>query len=154
MLEQFYKNCRGELTGWCRTMTQDAALAEDLVQEAFVRAMENLPVLEGLAEPQIKAWFYRTVKNLYRDRLRHMRFETVQETLPESVREITEYNSIDWELLLNSLPGTEGVLFAIRYLEGYTSREIGRFFNIPPGTVRARLSSARKHLRDALDMGR
>ncbi len=36
----------------------------------------------------------------------------------------------DWEQLLNSLPGDEGVLFVMRYLEGYTSAEL----EIRPGT--------------------
>lgn len=57
---------------------------------------------------------------------------------------------IDWEQLLNGLPGDEGVLFVMRYLEGYTSKELGEFFGLPPGTVRSRLSDARKHLKTAL----
>ncbi len=150
MLEQFYQSCQGELTGWCRKMTQDPVLAEDLVQEAFVRAVEHREVLETLSEPQRKAWIYRTVKNLYFDRIRHMRYEMVSETLPESGEEIWEYDQIGWEQLLNSLPGNEGVLFTLRYLKGYNSREIGAYLDMPAGTVRAQLASARKHLRTAL----
>ena len=52
--------------------------------------------------------------------------------------------------LLDSLPGQEGVLFALRYLDGYTSAELGKLFGLPPGTVRSKLSLARKHLKDAL----
>lgn len=150
MLEQFYRDFHDELTGWCRTKTQDPSLAEDLVQEAFIRAMDHLSLLEQLSRPQVRSWFYRTLGNLYIDRMRWMRFESVCETIPESRQDIPEYDSIDWELLLNSLPGDEGVLFTMRYLGGYTSSEIGALFQIPAGTVRARLSSARKHLKSAL----
>ena len=85
MLEQFYRSRRAELIGWCSVMTQDLVLAEDLVQEAFLRAMDHLTVLENLSETQQRAWFYRTIKNLYLDRVRHGRFESVYEDLPESI---------------------------------------------------------------------
>ena len=151
MLEQFYKDCRNELIGWCTTLTHDPMLAEDLVHEAFLRAMEQyLATLESLSHGQKKAWFYRVIKNMYIDRIRHQRFESVSEELPGQGSNAPEYDDIDWEQLLDTLPGKEGVFFAMRYLEGYTSTEIGNFFHIPAGTVRAQLSSARKHLKAAL----
>ena len=104
MLEQFYRNWREELTGWSCAMVQDPVLAEDLVQEAFVRAMNHLETLESLSETQQRAWFYRTIKNLYLDRLRHGQFETIYEELPESLQNIAEYDGIDWGILLASLP--------------------------------------------------
>ena len=83
MLEQFYKDCRNELIGWCTTLTHDPMLAEDLVHEAFLRAMEQyLATLESLSHGQKKAWFYRVIKNMYIDRIRHQRFESVSEELP------------------------------------------------------------------------
>ena len=87
---------------------------------------------------------------MYIDRSRHQRFESVSEELPGQGSNAPEYDGIDWEQLLGTLPGKEGVFFAMRYLEGYTSTEIGNFFHIPAGTVRAQLSSARKHLKAAL----
>ena len=150
MLEQLYQRYHRELLRWCRSMTGDPSVSEDLVQEAFLRAISNQALLEGLSEAQRRAWLYRTVKNQYLDRLRHARFETAAESLPESLRRSPEYDRIDWEQLLDSLPGQEGVLFALRYLEGYTSAELGKLFGLPPGTVRSKLSLARKHLKDAL----
>lgn len=150
MLEQLYQRYHRELLRWCRSMTGDPSVSEDLVQEAFLRAMSNLNLLETLPEAQQRAWFYRTVKNRYLDQLRHSRYETVAESLPESLLSSPEYDRIDWEQLLNGLPDGEGVLFALRYLEGYTSPELGKLFSLPPGTVRSKLSLARKHLKDAL----
>ena len=150
MLELLYQRYRGELIRWCQCMTGDPSVSEDLVQEAFLRAISNQALLEGLSEAQRRAWLYRTVKNQYLDRLRHARFETAAESLPESLRRSPEYDRIDWEQLLDSLPGQEGVLFALRYLDGYTSAELGKLFGLPPGTVRSKLSLARKHLKNAL----
>ena len=76
MIEELYHSYQKELTAWCRGMTQNASLADDLVQEAFLRALINSQVLEHLRENQRRAWLYRTVKNLYLDRVRHSAYET------------------------------------------------------------------------------
>ena len=73
MIERFYAQYHDELTGWCRSMTGDPALAEDLVQEAFLRGLLNSSLLRTFPERQLRAWFYRTIRNLYLDRLRHAR---------------------------------------------------------------------------------
>ena len=55
------------------------------------------------------------------------------------------------EQLLEQLPEQEGVLFAMRYFQGYNSRELGQMFGLPEGTVRSKLLLARKHLRKLLE---
>lgn len=150
LLEKFYQTWYHELIRWCGHMTKDTGLAEDLVQEAFLRAISHLPLLETLSEKQQRAWFYRTVRNLHLDQKRHERYETVAQPPLPSGQNTEEYARIDWEQLLNGLPGDEGVLFVMRYLEGYTSAELGEFFGLPSGTVRSRLSDARRHLKAAL----
>lgn len=114
MIERFYAQYHDELTGWCRSMTGDPALAEDLVQEAFLRGLLNSSLLQTFPERQLRAWFYRTIRNLYLDRLRHARFETLPDTVPETGHLSEEYARIDWQQLLDSLPGEEGMLFGLR----------------------------------------
>ena len=150
MIDELYESSFTELVNWCKSMTQNQSMAEDLVQEAFLRALVNAELLNELHPAQQKAWMYRTIKNLYVDRVRHASFETYVEQLPELLQEADGYSRVDGEQLLNSLPGDEGVLFSMRYLQGFTSTEIGEFYNLPPGTVRSKLSSARNHLREAL----
>ena len=117
MLEQFYKNCRNELIGWCTTLTHDPMLAEDLVHEAFLRAMEQyLATLESLSPAQKKAWFYRVIKNMYIDRVRHQRFESVSEELPGQGSITPEYDDIAWEQRHDTQPGKEGAFVALLYL--------------------------------------
>lgn len=150
MIDELYAACYGQLVGWCCAMTQNVSLAEDLVQEAFLRALMREEQLESLNFHQRRAWLYRTVKNLYIDRLRHASFEKVTEELPEEGAEAAEYALVDYEQLLAALPEEERVLFILRYLEGYNATELGRLFELPPGTVRFRLSCARRHLQKAL----
>ena len=87
----------------------------------------NLPLLETLSEVQQKAWFYRTIKNMYLDQIRHSRYETAVEAIPETLSVIEEYNQIDLEQLLNSLPGKEGVLFVMRYLKAIIQKKSATF---------------------------
>ena len=46
MIDELYNSLYKELTGWCTAMTGSRALAEDLVQEAFLRALINVSLLE------------------------------------------------------------------------------------------------------------
>lgn len=146
MIEDLYEKYHAELIRWCRRMTQNESAAEDLVQEAFYRCTASYArswtawiLLQG------RAWLYRTVKNLFVDRFRRERREAVMAELPEEAR-YTDYGELENAQLLSGLPEEERILFTMRYLEGYNSRELGELFGIPPATVRMRLASARKHL--------
>ena len=150
MIEELYLQYHQELLGWCQSMTGNLQTAEELVQEAFLRAMLHEPLLTNLKDYQRRSWLYRTVRNLYVDRLRHTRLETLPEELPDLQKRQEEMDTVEWEGLLDSLPGSEGVIFTMRYVNGCTSTQIGKLLSLPPGTVRSKLSSARKHLKEAL----
>lgn len=147
MIEHLYQEFSKELLAWCRNMTGKGELAEDLVQEGYVRAMNHEDVLANLNQRQQRAWLYRIIRNLYVDYVRHGAFETTAETLPETAQETGEYTEIDCFQMLNILPDEDRLLFVMRYLEGYTSAEIGNLFQLPDSTVRSRLALARKRLR-------
>ena len=67
--------------------------------------------------------------------------------MPEIAQETGEYTEIDCLQMLDLLPDEERLLFVMRYLEGYTSAEIGNLFQMPDSTVRSHLALARKRLR-------
>ena len=152
MIDELYDSLYKELTGWCTSMTGSRSLAEDLVQEAFLRALINAVLLEELDAGKRRAWMYRTVKNLYIDRKRREAFETMVEQMPEKGFEEAEYAWVDDTELLKVLTPEERLLFTLRYLEGYNSAELGKLFGLPPGTIRSRLSSARSRLRKSLSL--
>lgn len=150
MIEELYQTYYRELTDWCRSMTGNEHTAQELVQEAFLRAMLHEDLLGQLREGQRRAWLYRTVKNLYVDRIRHGGRESIVEELPPRQTYPEEILRWEWEEVLRSLPDGEGTILSMRYLEGYNSRQIGEILSLPPGTVRSRLSDARRHLKEAL----
>ena len=130
MLEELYRDLRDELIRWCTTMTQDRSTAEDLVQEAFWKAINNEAMLQTMTPPQRRAWLYQVVKNLFIDRTRHAAYEAVMEELPETAGDElpSEYDSLLSQDLLRHLPEDERVLFVLRYIEGYNSTELGKLF--------------------------
>lgn len=150
IIEELYDICQKELLKWCSAMTRDPLTAEDLVQEAFLRALTNAEMLESLRPQQRKAWLYRTVKNLYLDRYRRASFEVILDDLPENGQETQEYAKVEADQLLFLLPPKERILFVMRYFQGYNAAELGKIFAMPPATVRSCLSRARKRLRAAI----
>lgn len=151
MIDELYGALYKELIKWCVSMTGSRTLAEDLVQEAFLRALINAELLEMLDQSRRRAWMYRTVKNLYIDKKRRESFEAVMDQLPEEGCSEADYVQIDNALLISQLSEDERSLFVLRYLEGYNSAELGKLFDLPAGTVRSRLSSARSRLRQMLE---
>ena len=150
MIEELYRTYHLELVRWCTSMTRDSSLAEELVHEAFLRAMLQEEALSVLGAKQRRSWLYRVIKNLYIDRKRRESYEVMIDTFPEAADESDDVTNLEWEHLLESLPDMEGVLFAMRYLQGYNSEQLSQIFQIPSGTIRSKLSSARKHLKEAI----
>ena len=150
MVEKLYEQFYQELVNWCRNMTGNQHTAEEVVQEAFLRAMLHEDLLSSMQMQQCRSWLYRTTKNLYVDRVRHNGKEAIVDEFPQQQIISDDMESVEWEELLAALPDMEGVIFAMRYLEGYNSSQIGKILSLPPGTVRFKLSSARQHLKEAL----
>ncbi len=131
-------------------MTGDRYEAQELVQEGFLKAIDHVETLKSMDFARKRAWMYQTVKHLFIDEIRKRKHEDLSDEMPEigAVRE--EYTQTEWIELINSLPGDEGKVFALRYLEDFTSGQIGELLNMPPGTVRSKLHDARQHLRNKL----
>lgn len=149
-VEELYVKYRSELVRWCRGMTEHLQTAEEIIQETFVRAMQNEELFLYMKEKQARAWLYRTAKNIYVDQIRHRSKETIMAELPENTKEPEELAEVEWESLLDLLPDEEGVIFVMRYLEGYHAKQIGEMLSMPPGTVRFKLHTARERLRKML----
>lgn len=148
--EELYRKYRMELVNWCTAMTRSKALAEDLVQEAFLRALLNEELIQGLLPEQQRAWLYRTVRNLYTDRLRKAAFESALSQFSDEPQCTAAYDEADVRQVVATLPEDERILFVMRYWQGYSSSELGAIFGLPAGTVRYKLSSARNRLKDQL----
>lgn len=142
---KFYK----ELLAYCKAMTKSSAAAEDLVQETYLRAFTHWEDVEDLSTGQCRAWLYKTARNLYIDQVRKRARETPAEEETLALASFEEdLSQAAVAQLIARLPDAERTLFTMRYFEGYNARELGELFELPAATVRSRLASAKRRLRE------
>jgi len=153
--EELYRANSGRIYVLCLRMTGDPALAEELAQEAFVRAWQKLGSFRGASA--FSTWLHRVTVNVV---LGHRRSAARRETRLQMVgddypgdavaRETWPAESIDLERAIASLPDGARTVFVLHDVEGYRHREIAHLTGIAVGTSKAQLHRARKILRKAL----
>ena len=150
-LEDIYGSFHRDLLAYCQAMTKSRSSAEDLVQETYLRAMTHWEDVESLSRGQCRSWLYRTARNLYIDQLRAHARETSDEdslALTPFEEDLTGAAVLQ---LIGRLPDGERALFTMRHFEGYNARELGELFELPAATVRSRLASAKRRLRQWIE---
>lgn len=150
-IEDLYGTFYQEIIRYCTTMTKNKSSAEDLVQEVYVRAMTHWNMLRSLDGSQCRAWLYKTARNLFIDQARKQARETQADDEKMELLPFEEdYSRAAVAQLIGRLPENERAIFSMRCFEGYNSQELGKIFSLPPATIRSRLSSARRRLREWL----
>jgi RNA polymerase sigma-70 factor, ECF subfamily len=147
-----------------RAILRDDAEAEDVMQDAYVRAYQNLASFEGRAK--FVTWLTRIAMHeaLTRSR-RRVRFQAVDpadeshgeimQSLPSSVRN-PEQQAYDRELAVvlekavSSLSEDHRLVFILRDVEGMTTDETAHCLNLTEENVKVRLHRARAGLRKRL----
>ena len=131
--------------------------AEDLAQEAFVKAFRTIARFKA-GEP-FGPWIYRIVTNLSLDLLKHRsrhREEEVDIETPASRRDRADLRALQSELArridaaIESLPGMQRVVARLHLVENFTHAEIAAMMGLTEGTVRSHLSLGRSKLKDQL----
>ena len=72
------------------------------------------------------------------------------QSLPPGSGEDAGIRNVEARSLLETIQPRDRAIFTLRYLEGYTAREISRMLRLPEGTVRSRLSRCRNRLKQQL----
>lgn len=129
--------------------------SEDLVQDAFVRALERI---DSLAKGSpFGPWFYRLLVNAALNRRKYLarrRTEAVPATAMSSESPVNDSARAELRLrlhtALSSLPKPLETVVVLHDLEGFTHAEIAQVLGIPEGTCRSHLSKARRILRELL----
>lgn len=148
-IEDLYGKFYREMLVYCTAMTKSKSSAEDLVQETYLRAFTHWEDVEDLSTNQCRAWLYKTARNLFIDQVRKQSRETPVEKEQLALASFEEdLSQAAVAQLITRLPDTERNLFCLRYFEGYNSKELGELFALPPATVRSRLASAKRRLRE------
>jgi RNA polymerase sigma-70 factor, ECF subfamily len=143
----------------------DPELAADLLQETFLRAWRRLSEIGPLPDGQQRAWLFTVARNLaidsYRSGAARQAAEaalrqdaTTRETTVAGPHEHAELGErvARLEAAIRQLPEEQRVILSMATAGGLTSQQIGEALEVPAGTVRYRLSQARKQLAAALDL--
>jgi RNA polymerase sigma-70 factor (ECF subfamily) len=151
----------GALYNFARYLCRDAALAEDLMQDAFARALDaEATFVNG---SNLKAWLFRILRNLYLDGRRRERRNPVglreSDDEPAGAEvwlrgdiEIDRLRGLvarDIEAALAQLSEDARAVILLD-LEGFTETELAGVLDVAVGTVKSRLARARAVLREAL----
>ncbi len=151
MWEDLYEKHYPELRRYALAACRNEAEAEDVAQEVFLKALQNVHIFEELGPSQRRAWLFRALKNEMCDRYRRSKLE---EGYLESRREESYLDpgiqETENRMLLSLLSPQDRTLFYLRYEEGYNASELAEMLGLPSGTVRSRLSRIRMLLKSML----
>ncbi|HZS51630.1 MAG TPA: sigma-70 family RNA polymerase sigma factor [Bryobacterales bacterium] len=142
-----------------RWLARDAQDAEDIVQEAFVRAFG---FFEGFHGQDARAWLLAIVRNTGYTWLRQNRSRQLETAFDEEVHspeagslnaEASLLREADSRLVqdaLEALPRESREVLVLRELEGLSYKQISEVAGVPLGTVMSRLARARQALQARL----
>jgi RNA polymerase sigma-70 factor (ECF subfamily) len=153
--ERLYRENERKVFALCLRLSSDAALAEELTQEVFVRAWRKLSSFRG--ESAFSSWLYPLTVNVALSERRSRRRREARLFATEDPARLEQASSapapergFDLEKALSALPPGARAVFVLHDVEGRTHDEIAALLDIAPGTSKAQLFRARRLLREAL----
>lgn len=163
---EILKRYRGHLYSLIYKMVRNREEAEDLVQEAFIKAFRALGSFnENFA---FSTWLYKIAVNNCIDYLRKKRLQTYSYDKPVSVKDsevkrqyadpgltpekqlLSEEKSRIINQAIDSLPPKYRTVIILRHREEMAYEDIAQQLNLPLGTVKARIFRAREMLKKKL----
>lgn len=137
---------RGAAFGLALRLCGNRENAEDLAQEAFLRALTHIQQFEP--DLSFRPWLFRIMARLHIDRLRKQREIPDLALDPPPPPQHTE-SDLFVHAVLDCLSPHHRAILVLRELAGFSYQELASYFRIPTGTVRSRLSDARAALKAA-----
>jgi len=147
-------------SAWARSLARrlvaDAATADDVVQETWLKALREQPATDRPLRPWLERVLRNSASNARRNRktrLRHEQTASKSEAMAASVEEVVQKAEGQQRVVaaVLGLPDPYRSVVLLHYYEGMSAADIARRSDTPAGTVRWQLSEGRKLLRNKLD---
>ncbi|MFD6292729.1 sigma-70 family RNA polymerase sigma factor [Streptomyces sp. NPDC060205] len=143
---------RDALLAYAHRLLSDHHLAEDIVQETFVKAWHHADRLLS-REGSVRGWLFKVARNLIIDRSRsaYARYETVTTDSGDPAQEDhTEpaHAAMEAVSLLRGVSADHRKVLVYLYIYGCSVEETARILDVPSGTVRSRRHLALRALRN------
>ena len=138
------------LKGYTIKMVGDQYLAQDIIQDALLKAVININKFEPRAK--FSTWLIKIATNVYRDYLRvNKSYELLEEGVPDKGKQVEDIVISNFEYqeimkIILKLPYEKRAVFILKHYYGYKYEEISEIIGCPIGTVRSRLHSAVKYI--------
>ncbi len=152
-----YKKYNAAMYNAALRITRNTALAEDVIQEAFLNAFQSLAYYRG--EASFGSWLKRIVINKAISlSKKESRLELSEEKPSLEEEEIVEdsvvYNVGNVKMAMNNLPDGFRTVLTLYLFEGYDHKEISEILNISESTSKTQYKRAKDKLRILLKEGR
>jgi RNA polymerase sigma factor (sigma-70 family) len=141
---------QGKLRAFLRRMARgDAALADDLAQEAFLEAYRKIAQFRG--EGSFASWLAQIGYSRYLMYARKHKLESIDESIEQSHgTEAALHTKLDLEAALARIHPAKRAALTLCFAEGYSHEEAARIMNIPLGTLKSHVLRGREEVRTML----
>jgi RNA polymerase sigma-70 factor (ECF subfamily) len=136
---------RARLVRTASNLLRDRHEAEDVAQEAFLKAFREIGKLRD--DRAFSGYLYRICVRLCMDRLRLKRAELTEFDKVQPCEGGAVENKVLVEKLLAQLPAELRTTLVLREMEQLSYEEVAEAMKVPIGTVRSRLHTARERFR-------
>lgn len=154
-LSRWMKDYGPMLVGTCTTLLGDVHLAQDVVQETFIRAYQHRSRFRGDNEASEKAWLTRIAINLCRDQQRSKWFRFVDKRVPveELALPMPEAGMEAKQLYaaVQSLPQKYREVILLHFYQGMSVGEIAQTLHIAVSSIYRRMKKAQQLLKKKLE---
>ena len=148
----FYERSARSLWAYLARTSGDSALAEDIMQESYVRflCLANPPSYLAEGEIACRRYLFRIASNLLRDHWRRPRASSIED-LPENLFARAEHQGqFDSQMILGpalaSMRPRDRQLLWLAHAEGYSHREIAEITGLATASIRLLLFRARRKI--------
>jgi len=146
--DELYRASRDRLAVQLAALTGNSSDANEVVQEAFMRAWLRWGTVGGYDDPE--AWVRRVAHNLAVSRWRKARKLVLRASVPVAASEIP-VQKIPILAALQALPAPERRAIVLHHVAGLSVTDVATELHVPEGTVKSWLSRGRTRLGAELD---
>lgn len=157
-LSKLYDYYGSNLYGVVRNVVKDELLAEEVTQDVFIKIWKNWEKYDS-EKGRLFTWMINIARRTAIDARRSKRFKQDQKT---DVLEVSAFDRAHGgeelkikdsglQKVISSMDEKYRTLIHLAYFEGYTQQEIQEELDIPLGTIKSRMRTALKQLRELLE---
>lgn len=158
MINQYISKYGKRLYGLCITLCADSFDADDLYQETWLKVLKKTEQYDP-SKP-FEAWLTRICVNTYRDLLRRKKKNPVYDNFASTeektavLENVCEKDTKDYSDLhraINTLPEKLRLTVILYYFHDLNQNQTAVALGVPQGTIKSRLSKAKKLIREELE---